>query len=185
MTTTSSDRTRGRFDSERWMGNSRSVVLVLLLLFKFFLRHFFSSQVELIQQAMKITAANAQFYGGPQPVSRMNAQRRRTSSFLNLEPPRERTRPRIVASDSQLSQFVGQIGDPEILVTVGNTTLRSITFCSSRTFPGQEYREQRAQKSGSKHASGLAMSLGKDAQEVFRQIRDVCPFSHSETASVS
>src|SRR6266446_3097303 len=73
MTKTSSHSGKRMF--QLWLRHLK-ILHHRLIFFKLFLSCLFVRQVELIQQAVKITAADAQFDGSPQPVSGMNLQRR-------------------------------------------------------------------------------------------------------------
>src|SRR5450759_3821702 len=73
MTTTSS---HPRSQAFRLRARFLEIPKHRLVFFKLFLRHLLIGQVELIQQAMEITPADAQLDGCPQPVSRMHAQSR-------------------------------------------------------------------------------------------------------------
>src|SRR5260370_19971481 len=117
MTKTSSHSGKRMF--QLWLRHLK-ILHHRLVFFKLFLSCLFVRQVELIQQAVKITAADAQFYGSPQAVSRMDSQGRAHQLFLEaLDRFVEGPARCIVADYRHSPQFLGQIRDPKILVSAG------------------------------------------------------------------
>src|SRR6266446_2083617 len=145
-----------------------------LVFFKLFLSRFFVRQLELIQQAMERTTADAQFDGSPQPVSGMNLQRRTHQLLLeSLNRLVKGTCRDIVADNGHFPQFLRQIRDPKIVVSVGQHNAAFDDVLQLADISGPGIARQRTQEPRREHTRRLAVNLGKGPQEVLRQQRDI------------